>query len=195
MARLAEHLNAGQPARTVPDREEIFATAEIRLLTDKPEVYLANADEDDAAAAEAVEKLAPRVGGQVVPLTGKLESDLAELDDAERPAFAAEMGLSSSGMERVVRACYEALGLLTFFTGVGAEARAWAVPRGTPLAAAAGRIHTDMERGFIRAEVIGFGDLDRLGSWQEAHRTGHVRTEGRDYPLQEGDVILVRFNA
>jgi len=195
LARLTEHLNAGQAARTLPDREEIFATTEIRLLTDKPQVYLANADEEDAAGAEAVAKLARGVSGQVVALKGKLESDVAELDDEERPAFAAEMGLSSSGLERVIRACYEALGLLTFFTGVGAEARAWAVPRDTPVAAAAGGIHTDMESGFIRAEVIGFDDLDRLGSWQEAHRTGRVRTEGRDYPLQEGDVILVRFNA
>jgi len=105
----------------------------------------------------------------------------------------AELDLSASGLERVIRACYEALDLVTFFTGVGAEARAWAVPRGTQVAAAAGRIHTDMERGFIRAEVIDFGELSQLGSWQAAQRAGRVRSEGRDYRVQEGNILLIRF--
>ena len=141
-----------------------------------------------------LQRLSASVAGAVVALAGKLEADLAEMDEGERDAFVSELHLSVSGLERVIQACYGTLDLVTFFTGVGAEARAWAVRRGTTMAEAAGRIHTDMEKGFIRAEVMPVADLAEVGSWQEAHRLGRVRTEGRDYVVQEGDVLLVRFN-
>lgn len=192
--RLAAHLCAGHPARALPDRGKLLRAVEVFLLTDKPVVYLANAGEGNDQWADAVARLSACVGGIVVELSGKLEADLAEMDEAERAAFIAELALPASGLERVIRACYEVLGLLTFFTGVGAEARAWAVPRGATAADAAGHIHTDMERGFIRAEVIAFEELAAIGSWQEAHRTGRVRSEGRDYEMREGDVVLFRFN-
>lgn len=193
LQRLADHLDQGRPARTIENPDEIREVVSLSLLTDKPCLYLANIGEEDPDSTAAVARLEQWTGAPVVPVAGKLEADLAELTDDERATFVAELGLSASGLERVVRACYQALDLITFFTGVGAEARAWAVPRGTHVAAAAGRIHTDMERGFIRAEAIAFGELSRLGSWQEAQQSGRLRSEGRDYPVQEGDVLLIRF--
>jgi len=190
---LAAHLGAGRPARSLPDRDTV-AAAQVFLLTDKPEVYLANAGEEAAESDVHLQRLSTSIEGTVVALAGKLEADLAEMDEGERDAFVSELHLSASGLERVIHACYQTLDLVTFFTGVGAEARAWAVRRGTTTAEAAGRIHTDMEKGFIRAEVMPVADLAEVGSWQEAHRLGRVRTEGRDYVVQEGDVLLVRFN-
>jgi len=190
---LAAHLGAGRPARSLPDRDTV-AAAQVFLLTDKPEVYLANAGEEAAESDAHLQRLSASVEGTVVALAGKLEADLAEMDEGERDAFVSELHLSASGLERVIHVCYQTLDLVTFFTGVGAEARAWAVRRGTTTAEAAGRIHTDMEKGFIRAEVMPVADLAEVGSWQEAHRLGRVRTEGRDYVVQEGDVLLVRFN-
>jgi hypothetical protein len=194
LARLAVHLEAGLPARTMPGRAQTLTLAEVQLLTDKPVVYVANVGEGQSAE-EALSRLTRHASGPVVPIAARLEADLAEMEEAERAAFIAELGDGRGGAERVIRACYQALGLITFFTGAGAEASAWAVRRGTALAEAAGRVHTDMERGFIRAEVIGFDALDALGSWQAAHQAGKVRVEGRDYLVQDGDVILVRFRA
>ncbi len=192
--KLAAHLGAGHPARTIPERETIVECAQVFLLTDKPEVTLANMGEGDAQSAAHLERLSAAAPGPVVPLLGKLEADLAELEEGERQAFVAELQLSASGLERVIQACYRALDLVTFYTGVGAEARAWAVPRGTTAVQAAARIHSDMEKGFIRAEIIPVEELEELGSWQEAHRGGRVRTEGRDCVVHDGDVVVVRFN-
>lgn len=192
LSALAAHLESGQPARTLPNGEETTAACEVFLLTDKPEVYLANVGEDQSA--RCADRLSASVSGPVVPLSAKLEADLAELDEAERADFMAELGITTSALERVIRACYDALDLVTFFTGVGAEARAWAVPRGTTAAQGAGRIHSDMERGFIRAEVVACDELVQLGAWDEAQKVGKVRTEGRDYVIQEGDVVHVRFS-
>ena len=194
LSLLAQHLDAGRPARTLLDRPEGPALAELHLLTDKPEIILANTPEEDPGFAAAVGSMAEHSHGPVVPVAGKLEAELAELEEEEQRAFVSELGIACSGLERVIAACYDALGLVTFFTGVGAEARAWAVPRGTAAAAAAGRIHSDMERGFIKAEVIGLESLLESGSWQQAHRAGQVRVEGRDYPVQEGDVLLIHFH-
>jgi GTP-binding protein YchF len=193
LEKLARHLDAGDPASIVPDRQEIAEAVQVFLLTDKPVIYLANAGEGNEDPDACAARLAEHVSGPVVVLQAKLEADLGELDEQDRIVFMAELGVSASGLERVIRACYLALGLVTFFTGVGAEARAWTVHRGTPAASAAGRIHTDMERGFIRAEVIQFDALAASGSWETARRAGQLRTEGRDYRVEEGDVILVRF--
>lgn len=192
---LGAHLDGGSPARSLPNWEELRPAVQVFLVSAKPEVCVANVGEDDAESSAAADRLAGRAQMPLVRLAAKLEADLAELEDDERAAFVAELGLPETGLERVIRACYDALDLVTFFTGVGAEARAWAVPRGTPAAEAAGRIHSDMERGFIRAEVVPFAVLAEAGSWQEAHERGQVRTEGRDYQVQEGDVLLVRFSA
>ncbi len=193
LSLLAQHLDAGRPARTLPQRAEMPELDELHLLTEKPEIILANAGEDGSSSAAAAAQLTQRAEGPVVAMSAKLEAELGELEEGERAAFLVELGIGCPGLERVIAACYQALALVTFFTGVGAEARAWAVRRGTPAAAAAGRIHTDMERGFIRAEVIDFASLAEFASWQQAHRAGRVRTEGRDYEVQEGDVLLVHF--
>jgi hypothetical protein len=195
LSRLAAHLSAGHPARTLPDFPQTLGEVQLFLLTAKPQVCLLNTGENQPEAevkamAAALER---RAAGPVVVLAAKLEADLADLTPEERASFREEFGVTDTGLERVIRACYDCLDLVTFFTGVGAEARAWAVPRGTHIAAAAGRIHTDMERGFIRAEVISFEALRQAGSWQAAVRAGQVRTEGRDYEVREGDVVLVRF--
>jgi hypothetical protein len=192
LERLSAHLSAGKPARAMG--EELIPL-DLHLLTDKPEVYLANLSENAPNREECAAPLAAAVTGPVIVETAKLEADLAELEEGERAAFIAELNLEATGLEKVVRACYQALDLVMFYTGVGAEARAWSVPRGTHLGPAAGRIHSDMERGFIRAEVLDFAALDALGSWQEAHRAGKVRTEGRDYVVQDGDVVWVKFHA
>jgi GTP-binding protein YchF len=195
LSALSAHLQSSRPARTIANREETLSACELFLLTDKPVIYLANVGEEEGQSALYVDRLSASVPGSVVSLSARLQADLAELEDAERADFVAELGLTTSGLERVIRACYEALDLVTFFTGVGAEARAWAAPRGTTAAQAAAGIHSDMERRFIRAELIAYEMLAELGSWQDAHRTGKVRTEGRDYVIQEGDVLLVRFSA
>jgi len=194
LADLAAHLAKGHPARAHRDIQELVAARELHLLTDKPVVYLANVGEEAPGAGACVEQLRDSVPGPVVTLAGKLEADLAELEEEERALFAEELDYRPEGLAHVVRACYAALDLVTFYTGVGAEARAWAIPRGTHLARAAGTIHTDMERGFIRAEVIDFAALDAAGSRAEAHRLGKARVEGRDYVVREGDVVEVRFH-
>jgi GTP-binding protein YchF len=194
LEKLAGHLDSGEPARTAAARDEVAEAVQVFLLTDKPVVYLANTGEEAGTAEPAAAELSAHVAGPVVTLRGKLEADLGELDQQERAAFMAELGIAASGLERVVQACYEALGLVTFYTGIGAEARAWTVARGASAAAAAGCIHSDMERGFVRAEVIGFDALAEVGSWEAAKRAGQVQTEGRDYCVQDGDVLLVRFS-
>jgi len=186
---LTQHLEAGMPARSMPDVASAAAEAEVQLLTAKPEVYLANVGDGDPTEWRG--RWAEELRGRV---EGRLEADLAEMDEEEREVFLEELDLWTRGLEQVITACYETLGLVTFYTGVGAEARAWAVRRGTTAAEAAGRIHTDMEKGFVKAEVVSVEELEGLGSWQEAHRAGKVRTEGRDYVVADGDVLLVRFN-
>jgi len=157
-------------------------------------VLLLNTGEDKDELGRILSQVSATLNGSVVAIPAKLQADLTELDEADRAAFAEAMAISTNGLELVVRACYDVLNLVTFYTGVGAEARAWNVPRGTSVVDAAGKIHTDMQRGFIRAEVVDFASLDAAGSWQQAHRNGVVRTEGKDYQVREGDVILVRFH-
>ncbi|MBN1458922.1 MAG: redox-regulated ATPase YchF [Armatimonadetes bacterium] len=191
---LEAHLGEGQPARTIPRHDDLMAGTQVFLLTDKPQVYVANTGEDATMAAPYVQSLSAHLSDPVIAVSGKLEADLSEMDDEERAAFIEELELISSGLERTIQACYRALDLITFFTGVGAEARAWALPLGTTAGEAAGKIHTDMERGFIRAEVVPWERLAALGSWQEAHKAGEIRSEGRDYEVREGDVLQIRFS-
>jgi GTP-binding protein YchF len=192
---LAAVLDAGRPARSVADPPALAVASEMGLLTAKPVLYLANTDEelvppDDLAA------YADAQGAQALALPVGLERELAEMDPADAAELAAEMELGDvRGADAVVAAGYRLLDLVTFFTGSGPpEARAWPVRRGTTASQAAGRIHSDLERGFIRAEVIPWDALVAAGSFSRAREDALVRMEGRDYVVQEGDVLQIRFN-
>ena len=191
---LIDHLYGGHPARTFAKEVDLSD-----LLTGKPVIYAANVAEDDAANPEAdaafrqVEEYAEARQARAVPLCATLEAELAELPWDEQRAFLKELGLARSALEQLVEAGYQESDLITFYTVKGPETRAWAIPRGTLAPAAAGRIHSDMEKGFIRAEVINWAALIELGSFAAARGKGVLRLEGRDYQIQDGDVVLFRF--
>jgi len=172
---------------------------EMAPLTGKPLFYIANLGEESVAAQDHafLEKLKPHAqaeGMLVVAFWGKLEAEIRELAAEEQEAFRQEMGLKESGIPGIVRTGYQALDLITFYTKVGPELRAWTIPRATPAPRAAGKIHSDMEKGFIKAEVISFKELTRIGSESEARHHGLLRQEGKDYLIQDGDVVHFRFN-
>ena len=197
--RLREHLSEGQPARTfVPREVEEPHMASLFLLTAKPVLYAANVAEEDLpdgnAHVETVRGIAAREDAHVVVVCADLEAQIAELDEDERAAFLSEVGLERSGLQRLIRAAYELLGLITYFTTGPKESRAWTIRRGTKAPQAAGIIHTDFERGFIRAETISYVDFDRLESEAAAREAGAMRSEGKEYVVKDGDVILFRFN-
>ncbi len=193
-------LGDGRPARTVtvaPEEQKGFRM--LHLLTAKPVLYVCNVDEDDAAAGNtltrAVAEHAGRAGAGTVVVSAKIEAELAQMDDAaERDEFLAALGLAETGLARVIGAGYRLLDLITFFTHNDKEARAWTVRRGAKAPEAAGVIHSDFERGFIRAEVVGYDDFVAHGGEHGARDAGRLRSEGRDYPVQDGDIILFRFN-
>ena len=200
--RLLEHLNEGKLARTFPGSEDemaLIATSD--LLTLKKTIYAANLGEDDVANPEgnrhylAVKKLAEEEGSQVLPICAKLEADIAELDDPEEKAmFMEELGISQSGLDLLIQRSYALLGLISFLTAGSDECRAWTIKKGTKAPQAAGKIHTDFERGFIRAEVIAFEDLKSCGSLANARAKGLVRSEGKEYVMQDGDIVNFLFN-
>jgi len=198
LERLRAGLEAGKPARQVLTRDELAELSEVALLTDKPLVYLANVGEEDlpdgGPLADAVRQVAAVDGAQAVVMCAQLEAELMEWPPDEARAYREELGLQGSGLEQLVWAAYELLGLVTFFTTTGGKvARAWTVPAGTPVRKAAGKIHSDMERGFIRAEVISYQDLMRVGDFHTARDQGLIRVEGRDYLVQDGDIVHIRF--
>jgi len=180
--------------------DELRQVRDLFLLTAKPVLYVPNVSEaqlsalDTDARVAAVRAVAEKEGAPVVPISGKIEAEIAELDGAEREAFLADLGLEESGLDRLVRAAYELLGLITFFTAGPKEVHAWTVRRGTKAPAAAGTIHSDFEKGFIRAETISYADYIEAGSEQRAREAGRARLEGKDYEVRDGDVILFRFN-
>ncbi len=195
---LQAHVDAGHPVRTfeVPD-EHRSTLAELHLLTAKPVMYIANVDEDgfeDNPKLDAVRAIAAREGAEVVPVCAKIEAELAQLDTEERDEMLRELGYSEPGLHRVIRAAYDLLGLQTFFTAGPKEVRAWTVRKGATAPQAAGEIHSDMQRGFIRAEVVAFDDFVRLGGEQAAKEAGRWRLEGKQYVVAEGDVCHFRFN-
>lgn len=199
LERVRAPLAEGRPAREVGvAAEEARAFRELGLLTAKPVLYVANVDEDSAAAGNAlsarVAEMARGRGAEAVVLSARLEAELAELDEEERPAFLESAGLAESGLARFVRAGYALLGLITFFTTGPNETRAWTVPEGTDARTAAGAIHSDFARGFIAAETVACGEFVDAGGEQEARARGRMRSEGRDYEVKDGDVILFRFN-
>jgi len=197
LQRLADHLNKGQAARLFPRHEDETALiSDLHLLTDKPTLYVANIDETQVGEGNvaAIRRLAAADGAEFVAICAKIEDELAVLSPEDAAAYRAELGCSESGLDALIRASYRLLHLVTFFTATGEkEVRAWTVLRGTKAPQAAGKVHTDMEKGFIRAEVISFADLDRAGSFAAARERGLIRLEGRDYVVQDGDVIHFRF--
>jgi ribosome-binding ATPase len=197
--RLAAALDQGTPARVVPiAEEERREVRELQLLTSKPVMYVANVDEaalsTDNAHLTALRARARAEGATVVPVCAAIEAEIAQLDEAERAEFLKDLGLSEPGLNRVIRAGYELLGLLTYFTAGVKEVRAWTVRRGSTAPQAAGVIHTDFEHGFIRAEVIAYDEFVRCRGEAGAREAGKMRLEGKEYIVREGDVMHFRFN-
>ncbi len=198
LQRVREQLDQGRPVRALGlNEEEALELRDLHLLTIKRTLYIANVNEDGFEGnphLDAVRALAAEEGAEVVPVCAAVEAELAELDDAEKAEFLAEMGLEEPGLDRVVRAGYRLLHLQTYFTAGPKEVRAWTIPVGATAAQAAGVIHTDFERGFIRAEVVAYDDFVACKGEQGAKEAGKLRLEGRDYVVQDGDVMHFRFN-
>lgn len=195
---LKQAFEAGRPARGVLNRESAAIVKDLNFLTAKPVIYVANVDEGDlsgtSAAAVAVRKLAEAEGAGFVTICGKIESEIAELSEEERAEFLAGLGLSASGLDRLAAAAYGLLGLITFFTAGKKEVRAWTVEAESRAPQAAGVIHSDFERGFIRAEVMSYDDFVKYGSEAACKEKGVLRVEGKEYVVQDGDIMHFRFN-
>lgn len=195
---LLPHLNEAKPLRALSlSAEQIKQLRELNLLTLKPTLYIANVAEDgfaDNPRLIAVQALAQQEGAEVVPICNKLESEIAELEDEDKAEFLAEMGMDEPGLNRVIRAGYHLLNLHTYFTAGVKEVRAWTIPIGATAPQAAGKIHTDFEKGFIRAEVIGFADFIAGKGEAGAKEAGKWRLEGKEYVVHDGDVVHFRFN-
>ncbi|MEE4184780.1 MAG: redox-regulated ATPase YchF [Gammaproteobacteria bacterium] len=198
LERLQAHLDAGNPARSFElTAEQRLSLRELHLLTLKPVMYIANVDESGIGGNDhvaSVQAFAAREGASVVVVCAALESEIAELDDADKQAFLDDLGLAEPGLDRVVRAAYALLGLQTYFTAGEKEVRAWTVRAGSTAPQAAGVIHTDFEKGFIRAEVVAYDDFIAHGGEQGAKEAGRLRLEGKEYIVNEGDVMHFRFN-
>jgi GTP-binding protein YchF len=198
LMRVAGQLDQGQPVRAMPlGDEEMLELRDLHLLTIKRTLYIANVDDDgfdNNPYLDAVRAHAEKEGAEVVPVCAAIEAELAELEDAEKGEFLAEMGLDEPGLDRVVRAGYHLLHLQTYFTAGVKEVRAWTIPVGATAPQAAGVIHTDFERGFIRAEVVAYDDFVACNGEQGAKEAGKLRLEGKDYVVRDGDVIHFRFN-
>ena len=200
--KLLAHLDNLQPARTCPmtDKEREIAR-EWFLLTTKPVIYACNIKEDDLGKDEDsipgitdVKAIAASENAKVLVISAKIEEDIAQMDDEEKNMFLEELGIGKSGLDRLIAECYDLLGLISFLTAGADECRAWTIRKGTKAPQAAGKIHSDFERGFIRAEIVSFNDLKANGSMTACKEKGLVRSEGKDYVMQDGDVTLFRFN-
>lgn len=203
MNRLKEHLEAGKPAITfeTDDEEEQQWLASYNLLTGKPVIFAANVAEDDLADdgesnpyVQQVRDHAKEQNSEVFVICAQIEQEIAELDDDEKKMFLEDLGLKESGLEKLIKASYSLLGLISYLTAGETETRAWTIKKGTKAPGAAGKIHSDFERGFIRAEVVNYQDLLDCGSYNGAKEKGLVRLEGKDYVVKDGDVVLFRFN-
>ena len=198
LAGVRDQLDTGRPVRAMSlTDDERLELRDLQLLTAKRTLYIANVNDDgfeDNPYLDAVRRYADEEGAEVVAVCAAIEAELAELDDADRGEFLAEMGLDEPGLDRVVRAGYRLLHLQTFFTAGEKEVRAWTIPVGATAPQAAGVIHTDFERGFIRAEVIAYEDFVACNGEQGAKEAGKLRLEGKDYVVRDGDVIHFRFN-
>ena len=201
MTRIKEALESNLPARSVEidGEEEEKILKNLQLLTAKPVIYVANIGEDDLNKPDndfvkAVKAFAEKEGAKVISLSAKIEEELSGLDIDEKTMFKEELGINESGLEKLVKESYDLLGLMSFLTAGEKEVRAWTIKKGTKAPQAAGKIHTDFEKGFIKAEIVSYNDLLEAGSYVKAKEKGKVRMEGKDYVVQDGDVILFRFN-
>jgi GTP-binding protein YchF len=201
LERVKEALYNDQPARSVElTDDELLIIRDLHLLTLKPVLYAANVSEGEVANTEGnpyvqqVQEFAAAEGAEVVPISAKVEAEIAELEGEDKEMFLEELGLSASGLDRLIQAAYRLLGLYTYFTAGVQEVRAWTIRKGTKAPGAAGVIHSDFERGFIRAEVVSYDDLLAAGSMNGAKERGQLRLEGKEYIVQDGDVMHFRFN-
>ena len=198
LGRVADHLDQGMPVRSLAlSPEEQRQLRELHLLTAKPTLYIANVDEGgfrDNPHLEVVRVIAEREGAEVVPVCAAIEAEIAQLDEEDKGAFLEELGLDEPGLDRVIRAGYRLLDLQTFFTAGPKEVRAWTVRVGATAPEAAGEIHTDFQKGFIRAEVISYDDYVACSGEQRAKEAGKMRLEGKEYVVKDGDVMHFRFN-
>ena len=203
LQKLKAHLEEGKLAitYTTEDEDELSWLSEYNLLTAKPVIFAANVGEEDLADdgasngyVEAVRKYAKESNSEVFVICAQIEQEIAELDDDEKQMFLEDLGLKESGLEKLIKASYSLLGLLSFLTAGETETRAWTIKKGTKAPQAAGKIHSDFERGFIRAEVVNYQDLLDCGTYAAAKEKGLVRLEGKDYVVKDGDVVLFRFN-
>ena len=202
LLRIKEVLGEALPARRVEmSEDELVIIKDLNLLTLKPILFVANVAEDEVATAETeneyvqkVKQYAKEEGAEVVVVSAKVESEIAELDGEDAKEFLAELGLEQSGLDKLIKASFKLLGLITFLTAGVQEVRAWTITEGTKAPAAGGKIHSDIERGFIRAEIVGYDDLVVAGSEKVAKEKGQVRLEGKEYVMKDGDVTYFRFN-
>lgn len=200
--RLKEHLEAGKPARTFPMTAEEKETVDSWfLLTDKPVIYAANIAEEEVSAPAATLPLVAKVmaiakaeGAEVFTISARIEEEIGAMEAEEKQAFLTELGIGQSGLDRLIQASYKLLGLISFLTAGADECRAWTITEGTRAPQAAGKIHSDFERGFIRAEIVAFDDLVAQGGMAACKEKGLVRSEGKEYVMRDGDVTLFRFN-
>ncbi len=201
--RVKEALDAGKPARSVectPEEAELLGS--VSLLTNKPVIYAANMSDTDFQNGSVsgnkyfniVKEIAESEHSGVLPICAETEAEISGMEPEEKELFLSEMGLEKSGLDRLINACYDLLGLISYLTAGKPEVRAWTIKKGTKAPQAAGKIHTDFERGFIRAEVISFNDLMECGSMAAAKEKGLVRSEGKEYVMKDGDIVLFRFN-
>ena len=206
LTQLEEHLGAGKNARTFAfdeeDEDQAAIVRELGLLTSKPIIYAANMSEEDLLSGmgdnphyQTVQKLAAQEGAECIPICAKTEEDIADYDPAEKQAFLQEMGIEATGLDNLIKASYHLLGLISFLTDGKKECRAWTIRRGTKAPQAAGKIHSDFERGFIRASVVNYGDFEACAySMAAVKAKGLQRTEGKEYVVQDGDIIEFLFN-
>lgn len=202
LERVKAALEDGKPARSLTyTKEESEIMREISLISLKPVLYAANVAEDDFSKGiennkfvQQVEELAKSENSEVMPVSAKIEEEISQLDPDEKQMFLSELGLEESGLDRLIKASYRLLGLISYLTAGEPEVRAWTITEGTKAPQAAGKIHSDFERGFIRAEVVAYDDLMACGSMTAAKEKGLVRSEGKEYVMKDGDIVLFRFN-
>lgn len=200
--RVKAHMEEGKPARTAGfNEDEAAIMRDVFLITMKPVIYAANVAEDDFSKGiennefvNRVKEFAAEENSQVMPVSARIEEEISQLDGDEKEMFLEELGMSESGLDRLIKASYTLLGLISYLTAGEPEVRAWTIKEGTKAPQAAGKIHTDFERGFIRAEVVHYNDLMECGSMAAAKEKGLVRSEGKEYVMKDGDIVLFRFN-
>ena len=200
--KVKEHLEAGNPVRTMDmSEDEKEMMKEVFLLTTKPVIFAANVSEEELSGGYAdndnfkrLSEFAKDKGCEIIPVSARIEEEISQLDDEEKAEYLSELGIEESGLDRLVRASYRLLGLISYLTSGEPETRAWTIVNGTKAPQAAGKIHTDFERGFIRAEVVAYDDLVECGNLVAAREKGLVRSEGKEYVMKDGDVVLFRIN-